>query len=181
MKKYLIFVAVIFICACASLSEEECLNADWYIIGLEDGSKGYALDKIGEHGQACAKVNVKPNFARYEQGHLKGLERFCTVENGFRVGANGASYHGICPEKTKSSFLSGYNEGKARYAARQAVKKAANTLEKQQAALHAVNEDLKFHELEIISEGLNAEERLEHLQAIKELQSEKQDLQSSNV
>lgn len=179
MKRFLIFLAVIFACSCASMSEEECLNADWYIIGLEDGSKGYALDNIGEHRQACAKVNVKPNFAKYEQGHLKGLERYCTLENGFRVGVGGNSYNSVCPESTKGSFLTGYNEGKARYSARKAVKKASKALDKELEALHAVEEDLKFHELEIISEGLNAEERLEHLQAIKDLQSEKKDIQSS--
>ncbi len=51
-----VFLAVL--AGCASLDRDECVNADWYAIGLEDG--------------ACAKHNIAPNSERYLAGRNDG-------------------------------------------------------------------------------------------------------------
>jgi hypothetical protein len=43
---------------CATLGKEECLNADWFTIGFEDGARGYPASRIGDHREACAKHGV---------------------------------------------------------------------------------------------------------------------------
>ena len=78
--------------ACTTLSEEECIYADWRVIGFEDGVRGFGLDRLVGHRQACAGVGVIPDPLSYEQGRNAGLLRYCTLSSGLRVGKSGGSY-----------------------------------------------------------------------------------------
>jgi hypothetical protein len=53
--------------ACASLDKDECQHADWYAIGLEDGARGRALERLGDHRRACAKYSVTPEAELHER------------------------------------------------------------------------------------------------------------------
>ena len=77
---------------CASLDRDECRNADWYAIGLEDGARGRALERLGDHRRACAKHNVAPNSERYLAGRNDGLKTFCTYERGYSESSAGRGY-----------------------------------------------------------------------------------------
>ena len=54
---------IFFVASCATMSESECEEADWEIIGLEDGAQGHPLSHIGQHRKACAEYGVKPDLA----------------------------------------------------------------------------------------------------------------------
>lgn len=65
MKKLnaLLIVAILSgLSACASMSKDECLNANWKTIGYEDGSLGRPETTIQAHRKACAKINVTPDL-----------------------------------------------------------------------------------------------------------------------
>lgn len=104
------FSALLLIAGCASLDRDECVNADWYAIGLEDGARGRAVERLGDHRRACAKHNVAPNAERYLAGRSEGLKSFCTYERGFSEGRAGRAYAGACPQP--ESFLAGYQRGR---------------------------------------------------------------------
>ncbi len=95
---------------CASLDRDECVNADWYAIGLEDGARGRAVERLGDHRRACAKHNVAPNSERYLAGRNDGLKNFCTYERGYAEGSAGRAYGAGCPQA--SNFLAGYQRGR---------------------------------------------------------------------
>ena len=61
-------VAVAFLSSCASMSEQECLSANWLDQGFRDGRNGQPLRRFEEHRQACAKVGVRPDQRLYLQG-----------------------------------------------------------------------------------------------------------------
>ena len=65
---------------CATLDKDECAAADWYAIGLEDGARGRAVERLGDHRRACAKHKVVPDPARYVAGRNEGLKSFDEVE-----------------------------------------------------------------------------------------------------
>ena len=67
---------VALLSGCATMSKEECKQADWYLKGVEDASQGYATDRVVEHGKACARVNVVPDMKEYRKGHLKGARLY---------------------------------------------------------------------------------------------------------
>src|SRR3954463_9797073 len=104
-------LALLALAGCASLDKDECRTADWRAIGLEDGVKGLALERLGDHRKACAKYGVTPDTDRYIAGRTEGLMTYCTPDNGYRVGRTGESYRGVCPELATPGFVAAYNRG----------------------------------------------------------------------
>lgn len=94
------------------MNRNQCLNADWYAIGLEDGARGRAVERLGDHRRACAEYNVAPDPARYVAGRNEGLKTFCTYERGFSEGRAGNQYAAACPAPAATPFLAGYNRGR---------------------------------------------------------------------
>lgn len=97
---------------CASLGKDECITADWYAIGLEDGARGRAVERLGDHRRACAKHNVAPNAERYVAGRNEGLKSFCTPERGYSEGRAGHAYAAGCPAPLAGNFLAAYQRGR---------------------------------------------------------------------
>ena len=89
MKKTCVLLALL--AGCASLDKDECRTADWYAVGLEDGARGRALDRLGDHRRACAEHGVTPHTERYLAGRSEGLRSFCTYERGFGMPAVSAA------------------------------------------------------------------------------------------
>ncbi len=96
---------------CATLDKDECLNADWRIIGYEDGSRGKSLNYLGEHREACAKHGVAPDLDLYRQGRDEGLGDYCTQRRGYTEGGRGNKYQHVCPANLEGRFLAGYRRG----------------------------------------------------------------------
>lgn len=128
-------VGLLILSGCASLSAEECLAADWYTIGVEDGSRGQSVSRIGAHRKACAEVGVQPDMARYSEGRAFGLQSFCTRERGYTEGENGRSYSGVCPPHLEPIFMQGYLAGQDRYRLKQDIRRL-------EVELAAVNEEV---------------------------------------
>jgi len=42
----LLIPGILILAGCASLSKNQCLNADWYAVGLEDGAVGRPLERL---------------------------------------------------------------------------------------------------------------------------------------
>jgi hypothetical protein len=106
------FSLLLLVISCASLDKDECLHADWYAIGLEDGARGRAVERLGDHRRACAKHNVAPDTDRYVAGRNEGLKSFCTYERGFSEGRAGHGYAAGCPQPQGGQFLAGYHRGR---------------------------------------------------------------------
>jgi hypothetical protein len=113
------FIPIAFVCAlvsgCASMDRGQCVNANWYAIGLEDGARGQPLERLGVHRRACAEHAVAPDAERYVAGRNEGLKSFCTYERGFAQGRGGQAYSGACPAGMAAGFQSGYQLGRELY------------------------------------------------------------------
>src|SRR4051812_30684985 len=96
------FSVLVALAACATMDRNQCVNADWYAVGLEDGARGRALERLGEHRGACAEYNVAPDTARYLAGRGEGLKSFCPYERGFSEGRAGNYHAGVCPAPAAS-------------------------------------------------------------------------------
>src|SRR5262245_15946206 len=105
--------AVVLACSllmggCASMSKDECMTVDWRTVGYEDGARGYSGGRIAEHRKACAKHGVTPDLTAYQAGRDDGLHEYCVPQNGFRMGANGNNYGGVCPRDVEPAFLGAF-------------------------------------------------------------------------
>jgi Protein of unknown function (DUF2799) len=103
---------LLLLAGCATLDKDECRTADWYAIGLEDGARGRAIERLGDHRRACAQHNVAPSAERYIAGRNEGLKSFCTPERGYSEGRAGHAYAAGCPEPLAGSFLGAYQRGR---------------------------------------------------------------------
>jgi len=83
MNKLYFLCVIIGMTGCASMSKQECLNANWKTIGYEDGSRGKPETSIQAHRKACAKINITPDLPQYQQGHREGARFYCKKHTGY--------------------------------------------------------------------------------------------------
>jgi hypothetical protein len=122
---------------CATLDKEECLRADWYAIGLEDGARGQPLERAGDHRRACAEHGVTPKIEPYLAGRNEGLKSYCTYEKGYSVGRSGQSYSGACPAGLAGDFTAGFQRGREIHDLRRRLDTVEEQIRKTKAALAA--------------------------------------------
>jgi hypothetical protein len=106
---------------CASLTPEQCYQADWYALGERDALGGFEPGSISRHVRACGKAGVVPDHGLWRAGYQDALPRFCAPDNGFRLGARDANYHGQCPQELDYGFLDGYRLGQDIYDLRRRI------------------------------------------------------------
>jgi hypothetical protein len=175
MSRAILFVSItaLLISGCASMGKDECLHADWQIIGYEDGARGYAGTRIGVHRKACAKHGVAPDMAAYEAGRLKGLQEWCTPRNGYRLGLKGNRYNGVCPQSLESPFIEAMGRGRAVHGYEKQVQKARQELKEMRAGLEAMDTDLQAMKAELISDDTTPRRRLMLLGEIRKLEADR--------
>lgn len=167
--------AAVALGSCATMSEEQCLAGDWAGQGFNDGAAGYAMSRLGEHAEACGKHGVVPDDAAYRSGWSEGVLRYCTIENGFRVGAEGGGYAGVCPAGVERDFLIAYEDGRAIHLAEQAVSDARSRVDSNGYRLEELDDKIEAKQRELRAEGLSEEERDTIRNRIRELRRERED------
>lgn len=135
--------------ACATLDKDQCLRADWYAIGLEDGARGQPLERAGDHRRACAEYGVTPKIEPYLAGRNEGLKSYCTYEKGLSVGRAGQSYSGVCPAALAGNFTAGFQRGKDMYDLRRRLETVNEQIRKTKAALTAGIPNPRVREAEV--------------------------------
>lgn len=98
---------------CATMSKGECLTANWYQIGRNDGARGFERARLYQHREACIEYGVTPQSTQYYKGRQAGLQSYCTPQNGFEEGRAGRPYRKVCPAKLEPAFLHKYRQGEA--------------------------------------------------------------------
>lgn len=114
-------MAALVLSGCATMSESECLTADWYDQGYRDGRRGYPASRVIDHREACSGVGVMPDLKQYSTGRDRGITEYCTPANAVAEGRAGRSYGHVCPAKLEGRFLSYYRQGQLAYRAQQEV------------------------------------------------------------
>ena len=104
MKALLVLLVAATLAGCASLSQHQCLQGDWYSIGVGDGQLGMPADRLDQHTRACAQYGVTIDRQRYLEGRAEGLSEYCRLDNAFATGLNGQRYQGVCPPAVDREF-----------------------------------------------------------------------------
>ena len=163
---------------CATLDRDECRNADWRLIGYEDGSKGRLSDYLGNHREACAEYDVTPDMEAYLQGRAEGLTEYCRPQNGYLLGKRGSSYRGICPGSMEHEFMVAYRYGKDVYNLQYQIKRAGTHKKNKTKQLEKLNEALKTKEAELIKFETSTERRIQLLVEIRDASEEQGTLEA---
>jgi hypothetical protein len=183
MRSLIVLLAsALVLSGCATLNKDECLTADWYQIGYEDGSRGYPDTRIASHREACAKHGVAPDFRSYQDGHEEGVIRFCTPRNGFTQGKRGYEYSGICPPSLEADFLDGYDAGRQIYAVTSAIRSLQSEQSRNENEIEAKQVEIMELKTLIVSPPPEATdmEKINNLEKLSQLEQELGGLEERN-
>jgi len=101
-----------FLSGCTTLSQSDCLSADWENMGYEDGQKGLSEARFAGYAEACIRHDIVADPVAYGRGRERGLTIYCTGPNGFEIGRSGQPYQGVCPKHLEDDFISARNLGR---------------------------------------------------------------------
>jgi hypothetical protein len=150
-------------CSTNTLSKDECLTVDWRTVGYEDGVAGYNGDRIGQHRKACAEYGVTPDFEAYQAGRAEGLREYCQPQNGFRVGASGATYVGACPADLAPPFAVAYESGRELYVRQHRVNNANSQLAAKRRDIERIEHRMTSTGFAVIDPQASPEQRAQAL------------------
>lgn len=107
--------AIIGLTGCASISKDECISGNWSDIGYKDGVNGKSRGKLADYAKTCMKYGAEPNRDVYLTAFENGLVKYCTFQQGLKLGENGSSYNQVCSGDLANGFSQGYDEGRVVY------------------------------------------------------------------
>ena len=174
-------LALLLAQGCASLNREECLVADWRLIGYQDGVAGRPSTAIGAYRKDCAEYAVVPDLDAYQAGRAAGLQEYCRADTGYRLGSSGRGFPTVCPSHLDADFRAAYNQGREIYLARSAVNETHKMIHENQESLQQLEEDRTCKLSELVSEGLVSEQRILILYEITEIEQQRLDLEDEIV
>lgn len=166
-KLFYLPLVTIALNGCSSLSKEECVNADWHLIGLEDGTRGYSVSRVGSHREACAKVGVVPNIDQYRAGLNEGYRIYCAPANGYTTGLGGATYQNVCEGAGAKQFVDAYQHGRDIYRLRQALAALDQQIHEGQETIESLTLESEAHEEQLVHHANSPSERQRLLNTIK--------------
>ena len=164
-----LFVAWLSLNGCASMSEGECRTVDWRTIGYEDGVAGYSGNRIAQHRKACAKHGVSPDLALYQAGRNDGLREYCQPSNGFRIGAHGQGYSGVCPAELDAAFVSAYESGRQLYTLESRVANTVHEIDSKRREINWTEDQIVKKSATIVSSESTVEDRAQAAVDTKQL------------
>ena len=176
-----ILAVLVLLQGCATLDKDECMLADWRLIGYQDGVAGKSATVVGEYREDCAKHAVVPDLDAYRAGREEGLHQYCKADNGYRLGNAGRGLPAVCPMALEGDFRDAYNAGRKLYLARSAVNKTSSRIDNRKQALSTLEKNRAQKLAALIADGLKADQRVMILYDINELQKEMQDVEDEIV
>jgi hypothetical protein len=168
---------LLLLASCASLSPEQCQNADWRQIGYADGANGLPGSRIQDHASACAKIGAKPDMEAYLSGRMEGLVSYCQPENGFDVGRRGAPDNaGDCPPHVRGPFLQNYRQGREINALEAQISSLRSTMDNERREMRRREDRIEDIRKELRRPNVSPERRNSLLGEMERLIDRKQDI-----
>lgn len=167
---------LLLLASCASLSPEQCQNADWRQIGYADGANGLPGSRIQDHASACAKSGAKPDMETYLSGRMEGLVSYCQPENGFDVGRRGTPDNaGDCPPHVRGAFLQNYRQGREINALESQINTLRGTMDNERREMRRREDRIEDIRKELRRPNVSPERRNSLLGEMERLIDRKQD------
>lgn len=154
-------LACLGLASCATtVSQSACMAMDWRTVGYEDGAAGHPGSRIGVHRKACGEHGVTPDFDAYQAGRAEGLQEYCTAANGYRIGAGGGQYDGVCPMEREGEFVRAFSEGHELYVLRNRVASTSSQLGAKRRELERLEKNVLANAAAAVDETTTKEARM---------------------
>ena len=143
---------------CASLSEGECMAANWEVLGESDGQQGRPLSQLNRYQKDCAQYGVVPDARAYASGRERGLSKFCTESNGYGEGRAGIPNQSVCPPALQPGFRRGYDIGHNVHAAHYVLITTADGIRQVRNEIVYLKDRIKDSKARLSQEELSQDE-----------------------
>lgn len=179
MKHLFTFLAVCTLLAsCTGMNQAECLNANWELIGMQDGSYGREISYANRHQEDCAKHGTQVDMDAYRMGHAEGVRTYCRAENGFKQGRSGRDYAGICPSDLESAFLDEYEIGREFYFLDKEISELRSSISSNLNKIEDLDREIEYLAELAVQLDISREQRNRYQDEMKAIQFEILDLQA---
>lgn len=140
-----------------------CGGADWRAIGLVDGARGAVAPLAHYERNACAPAAEEGAYALYLSGWRDGVDGYCEPANGFRLGAAGSDFNGVCNGPEAVAFAEAFRAGEALYEAEAMTLAARNAHSNAQRELWVLKHRIAVIEVALRSPSTSLTDRREML------------------
>ena len=110
--RFSLILGLLTLSGCATLTDEECVAADWRAIGVGDGRNGRLPDYIAQHRKACESAGIIPDAKAWSEGRALGLPSYCTPDRAYRLGRSGRHVAPVCPAGAEPALEAANSHGR---------------------------------------------------------------------
>lgn len=146
---------------CATMSEADCLTADWAVVGEVDGQQGRPLSELNRYRRQCAEYGVVPDTQAYIEARERGLTVYCTPSNGYREGRSGARDELVCPAALAPDFQRTHRMGRAVFTSLERLRNTGASIRSSRSALENLRSDIEEHAASLDSDETTEERKRE--------------------
>ena len=125
--KLVVLASIAMLNGCAIMSKNECLSANWSLIGQRDGYNGDG-SFMQKRAQACIKHDSILDTAAYTEGYKKGLKHYCNPQTIFDYALQGRGTYQSCPMELQNHLRPYYNTANQFYNANKNLKSIEDTI-----------------------------------------------------
>lgn len=181
IRSFAVTASLLLLTGCSTMNKEECLSADWRMIGLKDGEQGRLLSQVGEYGKQCGEYGVTPDQDRYASGREEGLKVYCTEASGFNQGKRGYEYKGVCSPENRDEFMSGYKIGQKYYEAQSEISTLESQISSNDSDIERDAERIQKLSLQVQQGGDSAQVKQDMMTKILNLNSKNTQRETENI
>ncbi|MBB1488185.1 DUF2799 domain-containing protein [Oceanospirillum sediminis] len=181
IKLLAVAASLLLLAGCSAMNKEECLSADWRLIGLQDGERGERLSQVGEYRKQCSEYGVTPDQDRYATGREEGLKSYCTKQSGFVNGKRDDKYKGVCPAESHDEFMAGYKIGQEYYAVQSEISELETKIRDNDYEFKEGTGKIDRLSLKVQQSSGSAEEKQSLMSQVLELSKKNVTLNTENV
>lgn len=154
-------VALASLQGCATMSEADCLTADWAVVGEVDGQQGRPLSELNRYRRQCAEYDVVPDTQAYMEARERGLTVYCTPSNGYREGRSGARDELVCPAALAPDFQRNHRLGRAVFTSLERLRNNGASIRSARSTIGNLRSDIEEREASLDSDDTTDERRRE--------------------
>ncbi len=129
------------------MSKNECMNANWNLIGQQDGFKGNG-SLLQQRSQACVKHQIVLDNGSYASGYHKGLKNYCNPQTVFDYALQGNGNYQSCPMEMQNRLRPYYT--------------VANNFYKADKQLKSLEDDIASYRVKAYDDDLKEDARKDY-------------------
>lgn len=157
MKRLIIMLSCgLLLSSCAVMSKNDCMTANWNLIGQQDGYKGSG-SMLQQRSQACTKHNIVLDNASYASGYNKGLKNYCNPQTVFDYALQGNGNYQNCPMEMQNQLRPYYT--------------VANNFYKADKQLKSLEDDIASYRVKAYDNDLKEDKRKDYRKRLIEARS----------